>query len=124
MALLTGGAVRRFRQEHGAPETWGPGDYEVYQDLVAHRHVSARARRLRLRRVWLRSVAVTACVLAGPLYLPGRLVDRVDDWLSDLEDRVDAAGDREFGQRLGAATDRVTGAVDRLLTRITGRAAI
>lgn len=86
-------------------------------------------------RFYLRALAVTACAIAFPLYtteeivtrLRGRpwhipLVDRLDDWLSDLEDRIEFAGDLEFGARLGEATDRVSAAVDAALTRTIGRA--
>ncbi|MCC3654734.1 hypothetical protein LIX60_25370 [Streptomyces sp. S07_1.15] len=92
-------------------------------------------RRIALLR--LRITCVLACLAALPLYateeaisrllgrpwiMPGRLVDRIDHRLSDLEDRVTAADDERFGKRLGAWTERACDAIDTALTYITGRA--
>jgi hypothetical protein len=87
----------------------------------------------RIERLAVRTAVVVVVAAALPLFAAdeaadrllgwrspclARLVDRVEDALADLEDWCRVVGAGGFEERLGAWTDRVTAAVDRLLDRL------
>ncbi|MGK4578448.1 hypothetical protein [Kitasatospora sp. HPMI-4] len=127
MSTLNTTHAQAFHAEHGDPTTWAAVDFEVHQNLAL---MDRAARRERWRRPVRRAAALLLTAYVLPLYLLAEVVhqvrgfawlpldhhlDRVDDRFAAIEQSGIRAGDQAFVERLGAAVDRVTDKVSRLV---------
>ncbi|MFJ9412506.1 hypothetical protein [Streptomyces sp. NPDC101393] len=117
-------AIRRFREAHGATETWSAEDHARFQNLLIWAHQTGPLTRLRLR-----AQALVLIAYALPLYTLAELtqavrgqywdrlesyIDRLDDQVQAAEERCVHAGDEPWVVRVGHVTDRVTDVVCRV----------
>lgn len=94
-------------------------------------HLTTAARHLRLRltigAVCLAMLPLYATeeavsrIRRRPYYLPGRLVDRLDDHFIRLERLAIIAGQARYAIAMKNGMDRACDAIDTTLTRLTGR---
>ena len=125
-------AVQEFQQAHGDSLTWGAVDFEVHQNLVQFVQISRKERLYRRPRRRLSALALVA--YATPMYVLAEVIhavrgtawnrlehrlDQVDTKLTAVEDAIARAGDQNFGERLGAATDRLLDVVGQVAGRLS-----